>query len=263
MPLHHQKAHDRNILVDYHPGLHLVWYYDLIFVKPMPAYFYSRAFWEWIKDAEPDVYRASLGFMRSFYHLIQYELDFDLAVDKKIIPKRPATAAGQEAQVPTYEDFCAFMAPFRDVVDAEVCERYSFGELRLTRIDKTVLFFKGKLAYFHIYPQWGSFLTHILAPVITVFAVCSVVLNSMQVTLAGIQQQQQTPDGSASQWDPFVQVSMYFPVTVMILIALVIGGFLVAILLMTFKDFFWVSGVRKEKRNGDMNAGEKSHGVIW
>jgi hypothetical protein len=253
MPLHHQQAHAREVMVDEHPGLHLVWYYERIFVKPIPAYFYSPAFWEYLKDADPRVHQAAVGFMRSYCFLVQYEIDFDKACDMKLIPKKP------NRQHPTYEEFCNFIAPFRTVKDAFVCRRYHYGELRLTRINKTAMF-KGKLAYFHIYPQWGSFLAHSLAPVITVFAVCSVVLNSMQVTLAA---KQLTPDSIDDGWMHFVNVSLYFPVTVICLIALLIGIAVLGIFTMGMKDLIWAKTVRYRKRRGDANAGQKSHGIIW
>ena len=180
---HH--AHARKVLVNEHPGLHLVWWHERIFVKPIPAYFYSKAFWDFLEDANLAVYQAAVGFMRSYYFLIQYEIDFDEACDKKLIPKKPGGTH------PTYKEFCAFILPFKEVNDDFVCRRYHYGELRLTRINHTAMLFRGKLAYFHIYPQWGSFLAHTLAPIITVFAVFSVLLNSMQVALAA---QQVGPD---------------------------------------------------------------------
>ena len=70
MPLHHQRAHLREIVINENPGLHLVWYYDKIFVKPIPAYFYAKAFWTYIESADPDVYQAAVGFMRSYNFLV-------------------------------------------------------------------------------------------------------------------------------------------------------------------------------------------------
>ncbi|KAK0628359.1 hypothetical protein B0T17DRAFT_588497 [Bombardia bombarda] len=240
MPLHHQKAHARSIIVNESPELHLVWYYERIFVKPIPAYFYSAAFWEYLDNADQKVYRAAVGFMRSYWFLIQYPIDFDEACNiHKLIPPKP------DGKLPTYEEFCDFIEPFKRIGDAFVCRRYHYGELRLTRINRTAFLFKGRLAYFHIYPQWGSFLAHILAPVITVFAVCSVVLNSMQVSLAALAMGV-GPDFQVSGWPSFIGVSLYFPIAVIVLIALVIvaAGF----------------GVMKQ---GDPDAGEKSHGMVW
>jgi hypothetical protein len=253
MPLHHQKAHGREVLVNEHPGLHLLWYYERIFIKPIPAYFYTQAFWDFVEQAEPDVHKAAVGFLRSYYHLIQYEIDFDEGCDKKLIPKKP------NGKHPSYEEFCDFISPFKDVGDAHVCRRFHYGELRLTRLNKTAMLFRGSLAYFHIHPQWGSYLSHILAPIITIFVVISVVLNSMQVTLQAVA----GPDGVDPRWDGFVDVAVYFPVAVVCLIAAVILTATLGILIMGIKDLIWAKTVRHRKERGDPNAGEKSHGLVW
>lgn len=258
MPLHHQKSHARKIVVDENPGLHLLWYYEFIFIKPVPAYFYSRAFWIYIEKADPEVYRASLGFMRSYYWLIQYEVDFIEACKEHLIPKKG------NGKLPSYKQWCEFIEPFGEVGDDHVNRRFHYGELRLTRINRAAMLFKFSLAYFHIYPQWGSFLAHMLAPVITVFAVCSVVLNSMQVSLAAIEVGDsvghEPPSGA---WVEFLDASLWFPVVVMVSIAVIIAASLAGMLFMGVKDLVRGNDVRQKKKSGDLKAGGRSHGMIW
>lgn len=254
MPLHHQKSHAREIKVTEHPGLHLVWYYEMIFIKPVPAYFYSPAFWEYLENADTALHSACLGFMRSYHMLIQYELDFELARELRLIPKKA------DGEAPTYEEWCAFVEPFGAVGDDYVNRRYHYGELRLSRINRAALLFRGSLAYFHIYPQWGSFLEHTLAPLITLFAVCSVVLNSMQVGLAAIVMVKDPPDGL---WPKFVDASIWFPVVVMLSIAAVMALALVGMGIMGVKDVFRGHYIRERKKRGDANAGTRTHGMVW
>jgi hypothetical protein len=254
MALHHQKAHARKVIVDEAPGLHLVWYYEFIFVKPVPAYFYSRAFWVYIENANEKIYRACLGFMRSYYWLIQYEIDYIEACEKYLIPKKA------NGEFPTYEEWCEFIEPFGQVGDHYVNRRFHYGELRLTRINRAAFFFKGKLAYFHIYPQWGSFLAHILAPIITVFAVCSVVLNSMQVSLAALDANRDTTAGA---WPKFLDASLWFPVIVMLGIAVVMIASLIGVVFMGVGDLVRGNVVRARKKRGDGKAGGRSHGMVW
>jgi len=201
MALNHQRAHAREIKVTEHSGLHLVFYYETIFVKPVPAYFYSPAFWEYLEDADVYLYWACIGFMRSYYMLIKYKLDFDDACQLRLIPEKG------NGQMPTYEEWCRFIAPFARVGDEHVSLRYHYGELRLTRINRAAMLFRSRLAYFNyrIYPEWGSFMEHSLAPVVTMFAVCAVVLNSMQVGLAAITMVQTPPD---AQWLGFVSLRL-------------------------------------------------------
>ncbi|KAK0730236.1 hypothetical protein B0H67DRAFT_548229 [Lasiosphaeris hirsuta] len=255
MPLHHQKAHAREVIVDENPGLHLVWYYERIFIKPIPAYFYSQAFWEYLQEADDEVFQASIGFMRSYYYLIQYQIDFDKGCEIGLIPKKT------NGQHPTYEEFSDFILPFTGVDDFHVNRRFRYGELRLSRINRTALLFRQKLAYFHIYPQWGSFLAHILAPVITVFAVFSVVLNSMQVGLQALDMGPATVDHAG--WPAFISISLYFPIACIILIALVLALALVGICIMGVKDFIHGNNVRRRKKNGRAVDDGKSHGMVW
>ncbi|CCC07949.1 hypothetical protein SMACR_01512 [Sordaria macrospora] len=253
MSLHHQYAHDREVKIDEHPCLHLVWYYERIYVKPVPAYFYCAAFWEYIANAHLDVYRACLGFMRSYYYLIQYEVDFALACEKKLIPKK------SNGQFPTYEEWCDFIEPFTKVHDIQVPKRYHYGELRLSRLNMAAAFFKRKLAFFHIYPQWGSFLTHSLGPLLTIFAICSVVLNSMQVSLQALDSE--LPEDHS--WPKWKAASIWFPIVVTILIAMVIVLALGGVCVMAVVDLY--SGIRTRRKKRDINekTGKKTHGVIW
>jgi len=256
MPLHHQKSHAREIRVTENPGLHLVWYYELIFIKPIPAYFYSQAFWDYLENADKKLYGACLGFIRSYYMLIQYDLDFRLACELRLIP------AKGNGDMPTYEEWCEFIVPFAKVGDGHVNRRYHYGELRLSRINRAAMLFKFSLAYFHIYPQWGSFLEHTLAPIITVFAVCSVVLNSMQVSLAVVQTYNDKDIKMAEAWDKFTEASLWFPVVVMLSIAVILVSALVGMGFMGLNDLVRGNSVRKQKQK-DPSAGTRSHGMVW
>ncbi|KAG7285032.1 hypothetical protein NEMBOFW57_009650 [Staphylotrichum longicolle] len=264
-PLHHQGSHERKIKVSENPGLHLVWYHELIFIKPVPAYFYSPAFWNYLGSADADdaekrwpLYKACIGFMRSYYLLIKYEIDFKQACDLHLIPKKA------NGTLPTYEEWCEFIVPFARAGDDRVSRRYHYGELRLTRINRTAFFFKGKLAYFHIYPQWGSFLKHTLAPIVTIFAVCSVVLNAMQVGLSAVAMLQAPPDGL---WPNFVAVSIWFSVILMTGIAAGLVAVLLGISIMGLKDLVRGNSVRRQKKkNGDRRDTLRdmiSHGMVW
>lgn len=276
MALHHQPAHGRDrIIVDELPGLHLVWYYERIYIKPIPAYMYSQEFWAYMHDADHDVYKACLGFMRSYFYLIQYEIDFDKACELKLIPKMPTAAlndgaeAGQtpataaEARLPTYEEFSAFVAPFGDpslVDDDDVSGRFKYGELRLSRINKTTMLVRRKFAYFHIYPQWGSYLSHIIAPLVTIFAFLSVIFNALQVTLAA---HEVGYDTISPNWYPFLDVAVWLPIVVMVVIAALLAAVIGGVVVMGLKDLIWAKNVRHRKKQGDLTAGEEAYGVVW
>ena len=104
------------MIVTEHPGLHLVWHYDKIFLKPIPPYLLSRVFWEYIQEADKKVWKAAAGFMRTYYYLMQCEVDFRKATssDLQLIPR----LEGREPI--TFEEFADFVAHFHTIGDQEV-----------------------------------------------------------------------------------------------------------------------------------------------
>ncbi|TKA61445.1 hypothetical protein B0A49_11800 [Cryomyces minteri] len=116
------------------PGLHLVWRHDCIFIKPVPRYLLSYVFWDQFLVGRPTTLQAdkegivavALGFLRSYFYLIQYESDFRTAQreELQLMPKGV-----------TWEQFCSFSERLSAVSDDEVSERYQYGELRLTRLN--------------------------------------------------------------------------------------------------------------------------------
>lgn len=251
--MHSQAAYDRKIIVNENPGLHLVWYYDRIFVKPIPVYFLSAEFWSYLSNADHNVYRAAVGFMRSYYHLIRYELDYDLACEQKLIPRNHDGGK----QHPTYAEFCRFIEQFAKIENSEVCQRYNYGELRLTRINYATVLRRRKLAYFHIYPQWGSYLGHFFAPIILVLGGASVIMNAMQVNLNA--QEMLKSEGA---WKSFVKAALYFPAVTIILLAAVICIVLLGSLGMVVHDLVRVRGVREKIRRGETDFHSRSYGLI-
>ena len=261
MSLHHQQAHERKIIVNEYPGLHLVWYYDRIFVKPIPVYFFSAEFWTYIRKADERVHRAAVGFMRSYYYLIQFELDYDQACEKKLIPK----IHNGSDRYPTYVEFCRFIEQFSEIKNDETCRRYHYGELRLTRINRAATLRKGKLAYFHIYPQWSSYLQHFFAPVIVVLGGCSVIMNAMQVNLGAQEMLADAEDGYAGlnrAWSRFVSFSLYFPAVIITMIAGVVGIALMGTLGMALGDLLRAKTIRRERKSGSWVPPRRSHGMI-
>ncbi|OCK72840.1 hypothetical protein K432DRAFT_430872 [Lepidopterella palustris CBS 459.81] len=205
-PLHHQRAMGRQIVVTEHPGLHLIWYHDRIFVKPIPVYMLSGAFWNYIAEADQNILRASLGFMRTYCYLIRYGVDFSTAIALELIPKVEAASFD-------FEDFIKFIFQFEDVSDGAVSPRYAYGSIRLTRLNYLALIFLGRPAYFALRPQYGEYIGHAFVPIITLFAILSTILSSMQVALAV-----QDPHAEAS-WQTFAKVAKWFSIAVIILVA--------------------------------------------
>ncbi|KAF2663511.1 hypothetical protein BT63DRAFT_418977 [Microthyrium microscopicum] len=217
--IHQQATRGREIIVAENPYLHLVWYYDRVFVKPIPPYLLSSAFWEYMRQTDKDLWQSAAGFMRTYAHLIKYEVDFRKAQSKKLglIP------ADDGKDTITYERFSRFIAPFADLPDDQVAQRYHYGEMRLTRLNWFARIFLGKLTYHHIHAQWHDYFGRFLAPFLTVFAMCSMILAATQVILSV----ERAPEITGG-WQKFATVALWFSVLVIVLV-MVLFAFIVAL----------------------------------
>lgn len=177
-PLHHQAVRGRKIIVAENPQLHLVWYYDRIYIKRIPRYLLSHAFWEFLTTQPVELRRAITGFVRTYSYLIRYECDFRLATSDEhqlaLIPKDDGSVSADGSDHITFERFARFIAAFQKLPDDSVSPRYRYGELRLSRLNMCAPIFLGKLTPHHIDAQWGAYLGRFLAPILSVFAVLSV-----------------------------------------------------------------------------------------
>jgi hypothetical protein len=240
------------VSVTEYPGLHLVWYYDKIFIKPIPPYLLCGAFWEYIEEADKEVWKAAAGFMRTYCYLIQYEIDFRIATsfDLPLISR-------EEGQDPiTYEEFVKFIDQFKHLDDEAVAPRYAYGALRLTGLNHLSRLFLRKLTYFHLYPHMSDYLGTFVAPIITLFAVLSTILNSMQVVLAaqGL--------NSNDSWPVFWVVSKWFALVIILLVALLLLGLVLFIVSMHLKDQYFAWSVKRQQRNNKQLAAEMKSAVI-
>lgn len=235
-----------------YPGLHLVWYYDRIFIKPIPPYLLWGAFWEYIEKADKEVWKAAAGFMRTYYYLIQYEVDFRRAISPEL--KLISREDGQDPIA--YEEFIEFIDQFKCLEDRAVAPRYAYGALRLTRLNHLSRLFLGKLTYFHLYPHMSDYLGSFVAPIITLFAVLSTILNSMQVVLAaqGL--------NSNDTWPVFLMISKWFAIVVIVLVALLLLGLVLFIVLMHLKDQYFAWSIKREQRRNKELAAEMKSAVI-
>jgi hypothetical protein len=238
--LHHQAARGREIILVENPQLHLVWKYDKIFVKPIPSYLLSSAFWQYlvIQPGAGKIQNAAIGFMRSYSYLIQYEIDFNLAKDKGLIPKSDGI------NDITWDAFAYLITTFDRYKDVHVSPRYSYGELRLTRLNFYSRILLGKLTFHHVDAQWGGYLNQFIVPVLTIFAVTSVILNAMQVTIS-VQSTRDLDKG----WGVFVGVSEWFAVVSLVFVGLFIMFMLILITFMFFHDIWFARNIIKKKRN--------------
>ena len=89
--LTHQIVRGREIIVTEKPELHLVWIYDRVYIKPLPKYLLSHAFWTfYLTERDPsrdasarqEISKAAVGVLRSYAYLIRHKSDIFLAVEE-------------------------------------------------------------------------------------------------------------------------------------------------------------------------------------
>lgn len=262
-PLHHQAIRGRNIIVTENPQLHLVWYYDRIYIKPMPRYLLSHAFWQFLEKQPIELRRAITGFVRTYAYLVQYECDFRLATSNEnqlsLLPNEDGSNLGHGSDHITFERFAKFIATFRQLPDEHVSPRYRYGELRLSRLNICARIFLRKLTFHHIDAQWGAYLGRFLAPLLSIFAVVSVALGAMQVEL-GVQGSLQD---SLPKWTQFAYVSRWFSCLILVIIATTVlfFGFLIAFLIL--HDIWFARSVLRQRRRAPADTSRKfKSGVV-
>ncbi|KIM91907.1 hypothetical protein PILCRDRAFT_809899 [Piloderma croceum F 1598] len=202
-PLHHQAIRGREIVITEDPGLHLLWYNDKIYIKPLPQYLTNYAFWKYfLSETTPDLRKAALGYVRSYSYLVLHQSDFDIAVEKKLI-----------SGTMDFAGLLYFLRSFRDINDDAVTPRYQYGELRLNRLNFFSRFYRFELFYHEVHWRYDYYFAQIVAPIVVVFATVSVALAAMQVVLAAEQL------GHTPTWTVFISTSQWFSVICLFLAA--------------------------------------------
>lgn len=182
-PLHHQAMKLRRIVITENPELHLIWYYDLIYIKPLPKYLLSHTFWriylagpasKSISIAERNLLeRSALGFLRTYWHLVKYESDFNIAKEMRLIP---STA--------TWESFSVFLSNLKSIEDEDVTGRYHYGQIRLSRLNFYGKFFLGRRYFHNVHGQYDTYFSRLYGPLFFIFGMVSLLLNVLQVEMA-------------------------------------------------------------------------------
>ncbi|KAF4823567.1 hypothetical protein CGCSCA5_v001682 [Colletotrichum siamense] len=172
-PLHHQLLNSRRICITERPDLHLVWYYDRIFIKPIPKFLFSYGVWAAAIDEAQDqdghrLMLDALGFLRTYSSLIVHESDFEIAKKQKLLP-----------DFVDWDMWCLFIRGFTTLRDRDVSPRYHYGEIRLTRLNLWHRVIRLK-SYQKVHHNYATFFARFGAPYLFVFGAATVVLTALQ-----------------------------------------------------------------------------------
>lgn len=212
----------RNIIISEDPGLHLVWIHDRVFMKPIPKYMFSHAFWKFYltsahssiaEDERRKILRAAVGFLRTYVYPIRHKSDYILAQsdEHRLISQKISFSA-----------FIRFIEAFR-IDDGMVSPRYQFGQLRLTRLNFWIRILFFEYAYMKVHGQYGDYAARFYGPFLLIFATFSVLLAAMQVGLASLSTQ------AMGSWDVLVSVSRWFSIVTLVIVILTISLLMVAL----------------------------------
>lgn len=234
--LHKQKVLGREIIVTDTADLHLVWYHSKIFIKPLPRYLLSRAFWGYVfadrhfptrENRSKQLHAATLGFMRTYCHLIRSEADFYLAKGHGLIPEN--IDAGS---------FARFIKNFSVILDAQVSPRFHFGELRLTRLNLWSAMLLRQTHYFNISRQYDTYFSRFFQPLLFAFGTFSVLLSAMQVALSTGDAWDREQPG----WATFMSVSKWTSIVTIILVLTSVMSLLGMLVFKLLSELFYALG---------------------
>lgn len=196
-PLHRQKGYmGRHVVVTEQADLHLVWDSDdlRIFLKPLPAYLLNREFWKTHICPNEKTFLNALGFLRTYVHLIPCEIDLDLAIEERLLPKIHASgndegdfSKGEDITWTQWRAFVnEFLSEYEESQPAELRKtRWHYSELRSDRLNLVYRIFMGAVfrGYNFGYASYGNFLSRNSSWLIAAFAYVAIVHGAMQVGL--------------------------------------------------------------------------------
>ena len=234
-PLHRQIIKGRPIVITENPNMHLVRGADRIFIKPIPEYLLQWGFWSALDcgDLTRDpvtgqnigadaILKQALGLLRTYFSLIKTHSDFLIATQ--------ASTCLVPANV-DWKAFASFLELFADMDDQDVSLRYSYGELRLTRLKWLTRLRMIARSYQDVDPyENGSstYLTQRFAPLLFLIAALSLVLSAMQVALAT-----QTLV-EFSSWVQLISVARWLSIAVMLGAAGIVAFYVVVMNLVIY-----------------------------
>lgn len=257
-PLHLNIIRNRNVKITENPKLHLVWYYDTVFIKPLPNCLLNHKFWKEhllppskqyqipnlatstteTNELSP-ICKQALGFLRSYAYLIRHSSDLRIAQEAHLLP--PTL---------TFTKFNKFIAPFRSLPDELVSPRFQYGQFRLTRLNWAVRISTLFMAeqpfrwnYQQPFRQTRQYISRFGPPLAFVFGAVSLLLSAMQTSLTA--QGANTPKA-------FSDMSWVFSVMWITFTAALLGSFGIGIVILLMAQLsFAVRTSRKRHKSLD------------
>jgi len=248
-PLSEQASRGRSIIISENPEFHLLSVSNRIYLKPIPKFLFSHAFWEYLvlkkdlssaeKEKRKQIGDAARGFLRTWAYLIRHKSDFIVAQRLVLISTKFK-----------YSKFVAFIDKFERVLDQDVSLRYSYGELRLGRLNLWARIALGRPQFHKIVRNYGDYFAQYYAPILFIFGAFSIVLSAMQVALA----KQQTQ--SLGAWGTFTDVCLDFSIFSLLVVILLLCFIIVPFFYRAVDELIFALRANYRKRKRQTNDGE-------
>lgn len=212
----------RELIVTEQADLHLVWWGNHIFVKPLPGFLLNYNFFKDNLCSSMDLYTDACGLLYSYTQLVRHESDLKIAVELGLLSKDTE-----------WDQWLEFSREIRRTVKPDTFpesnRRYQYGELRLGRLNLIYRFFCGRWrrGYHNTYTDYGSFFQSNFAWALCVFAYTSVVLSTLQLGLAAKRAVVQPDPQSRSLGSHSYRFSVAVLVVVGGVVAVIISWFVV------------------------------------
>lgn len=177
---------DRRIQITEDPSVHCLWVEGTVYLKPLPLYLTSYAFWEYLYDTTSDrvavqererLRATALGFVRTYACLIQRRSDFDMARRSNLLPCCEIT----------FETFVAFISAFDAVPDRAVSSRWRYGLIELDALNFRSAVHLRRWHLNRFESRYAAYFQRFFPVVLFIFALFSVALSAMQVILSAKQ----------------------------------------------------------------------------
>ena len=175
-----------------------------------------------------------MGYLRTYTYLIRHESDFRIAKSESLLPTSDSL---------TWAKFRVFSKEVSNVLDAKVCERYTYGELRLTRLNfYSRLFIKKK--FHRVHRTYGAHFAQFYGPLAFIFGVLSIALSAMQVETGAVALLTSDPLGPGFSW-----LSLWFSVVVFIIVVIASFGLVLSLIHRLWKEW-WHALQKRYSKDG-------------
>jgi hypothetical protein len=206
VPLSQHTVLERRIQITEDPSVHLLWIEGILYLKPIPAYLTSFAFWELLMDTtggdtssdeRSRLIATCLGFLKTYASLVQRRSDFNFA--------RKHGLLGSLGDV-TFESFIAFIASFDGVPELATSSRWRFGLIQLDALNFHSAIYLRRWHLNRFEARWTVYFSRFFPIILFVFAGFSVMLSAMQVIVAA----KQMSDTDNSEFKRMLNIFIWF-----------------------------------------------------